>query len=200
MCAILPTSVLLPVAVTIIALPCVTGVCMKAMFDCSPGPRSLAESVVASLAADALAGQGRLIDLQRAGGDDSPVRRDLVTRRDQYDVADDELLGRNHGLGAVAPHSRGCLHHRLSAFIALSALPAWRSPVRALKGDHGQDNGRGPLLDQKRDDRRPDQDQLHVARELARKRRSGDGGCSTGSEFGPSRFSRPAASAAERPV
>ena len=55
-----------------------------------------------------------------------------------------------------------------SAFIALSALPAWRSPIeRVEERDHDQHDGRAPLLDHERDDRRPDQDDLHVARVLA---------------------------------
>ena len=54
-CAIFPISVSLPVAVTIITpLPCVTGVCMNAMFVWSPGPRASAVSVETSLAAGVL--------------------------------------------------------------------------------------------------------------------------------------------------
>ena len=55
MCAIFPTCVALPVAVmTTTPLPCVTGVCMNAMFDCSPGPTSASLSVEASFAAGTL--------------------------------------------------------------------------------------------------------------------------------------------------
>ena len=66
MWAILPTSVPLPVPVTTTtALPWVTGVCMNAMFDCSPGPICAARQGGGVLVGrHALARQGRLVDLQ----------------------------------------------------------------------------------------------------------------------------------------
>ena len=108
MCAIFPTSVLLPVPVTITtALPCVTGVCMNAMFVWSPGAElGAGQRLGVLLRRDALAGQRRLVDLQRGRGDDPAVRGHLVAGRDQHDVADHELLGRDHRLDPVAPHAR----------------------------------------------------------------------------------------------
>jgi hypothetical protein len=53
--AIFPTCVSRPVLVTIITpLPCVTGVCMNAMSDCSPGPTSWPDSACASFDAGML--------------------------------------------------------------------------------------------------------------------------------------------------
>ena len=111
---VFPISVSLPVAVTIITpLPCVTGVCMNAMFVWSPGPRASAVSVGDVLGRGrALAGQRGLVDLQRARRDDSPVGGDLIACRDQDKIADDELLGGDLRLDSVAPHARGLLHHR----------------------------------------------------------------------------------------
>ena len=103
---ILPTSVPAPIAVTtIVALPCVTGVCMKAMFVWSPGAQLAAGQRLGVLAGrHALAGERRLVDLQRAGLDDAPVGRHLVAGREQHDVADDQLLGRDVRLDAVPAH------------------------------------------------------------------------------------------------
>ena len=95
MCAIFPTWVSPPVAVTIITpLPCVTGVCMNAMFVWSPGASSLGGQRRGVLGrGHALAGQRGLVDLQRARRDDPAVGGHLVACREQHDVADDELLG-----------------------------------------------------------------------------------------------------------
>jgi hypothetical protein len=130
---ILPSSVSAPVAVTIIVpLPCVTGVFMNAMFDWSPGPRSPAGSVSASLAAGVLSRQRGLVDLQRGGADDAPVGRDLVHRRQQDDVPGDEFLRRDLDVDAVRHTRAVAFIIDLSALIALSALPSCRRPTTAF--------------------------------------------------------------------
>ena len=135
MCAIFPTCVPLPVPVTITTpLPCVTGVCMNAMFDCSPGPISPPDRVSASLAAGTL----------------SPVRADSsicsaleVTIRPSAGTSSPAAISTTSpatscsaGISASVPSRRTravAFIIDCSAFIALSALPAWRSPTRALK-------------------------------------------------------------------
>ena len=133
MSAILPTSVPLPVPVTTTtALPWVTGVCMKAMFDCSPGPISPAwQGGRVLVGRHALARQGRLVDLQGAGRDDPPVRRHLVAGRDQHHVPGHQLLRRYLGFHAVAPDPGRGLHHRLQGVHGALGLALLAQP------DHG---------------------------------------------------------------
>ena len=81
-----------------VPLPWVTGVFMNAMLVWSPGPSPLPGEGPGVLGrGHALAGQRRLVDLQRAGRDDAAVGRHLVAGGEQHDVADDELLGRDLG-------------------------------------------------------------------------------------------------------
>jgi hypothetical protein len=65
--------------------------------------------------------------------------------------------------------------------------------------DHDQHNGRAPLLDHQRDDRRPDRGIAACSANWARRWRTADGGSSAGSAFGPSRLGLTAASPAQRP-
>ena len=178
MCAIFPTCVSLPVPVTITTpLPCVTGVCTG--LNCHV--RLLTGSDLASgqglgvlRGRHALARQRRLIDLQRARGYDPPVRRHLIARRDQHHVADHELLGGDLGFRAITSHPRRCLHHRLQRIHRALGLALLAQPDEGVEErDHGQHDGRTPLLDHQRDNRRPDQDELHVTRVLGEKTADG---------------------------
>ena len=71
------------------------------------------------------------------------------------------------GISASAPSRRTravAFIIDLSAFIALSALPSWRRPTDGVhQGQHQQQDGGAPLLDQQGDDGRDEQDDLHVA-------------------------------------
>ena len=91
-----PTSVSAPVPVTIITpLPCVTGEFMNAMFDWSPSTGFWSVMTSALFDAGTLSPvRPGLVDLQGGGLDDPPVGADIVTRREQHDVADDHLVGR----------------------------------------------------------------------------------------------------------
>ena len=112
----------------------------------------------------ALAGQRGLVDLQRARLDDPPVRRHLVTGRQQDDVADDDLLGGDLGLGSVASDARGRLHHRLErVHRALRLALLAQADDGVEHRDHDQQDAGAPLLDRERHDRRAEQDHLHVA-------------------------------------
>ena len=121
--------------------------------------------------------------------DDPAVRGHLVAGRDQHDVADDELLGRD-----LRPRRRRAARARSppSSTSARSSrsrpCPAWRRPTTALTSViTSSTTAVRPFLDRERDDRRTDEDQLHVARVLAQEPASVDGGFSAGSAFGPSR-------------
>ena len=128
-----PTAVSAPVPVTIMTpLPWVTGVFMNAMFDWSPEHRVLVGDHLGALRGrDALAGQRGLVDLQGGGLDEPPVGAHVVTGGEQDHVADDDLVGVDLDLGAVAPDPGGGLEHRLQGVhgalgLALLAQPAER--------------------------------------------------------------------------
>ena len=145
MCAIFPTCVSPPVPVTIMHA--------AAVRDRRVHERHVRLVAGAELAVgqrrrvlrrgNALAGQRGLVDLERARGDDPPVRGHLVAGRDQHDVADDELLGRDLRLGAVATHPRGRLHHRLERVHRALGLALLAQPDdRVEQRDHEQDDRR----------------------------------------------------------
>ena len=135
MCAIFPTSVSLPVPVTITTpLPCVTGVCMNAMFDCSPGPISLPERISASLAAGTLSPVSADSSICSALAD--TIRPSAGTSSPAAIRTTSPATSCSAGISASAPSRRTRAVAFIidwSAFIALSALPAWRSPTSALK-------------------------------------------------------------------
>jgi hypothetical protein len=138
---------------------------MKAMLVWSPGSRRSSARAPRRLGRrGALAGQRRLVDLQRARRDDAPVRRHLVPGGDQDDVADDELLGRDLRLLAAAPHPRGRLHHRLQGVHrALGLALLAQADDRVQQRQQDQQHRRAPLLDRQRHDGGGDQDDLHIA-------------------------------------
>ena len=126
MCAILPTSVSLPVDVTITtALPCVTGVCMKAMFDCSPGPISASDSVAASFAAGTLSPVNA--DSSICSALDETIRPSAGTSSPAAISTTSPVTSCSAGISASAPSRRTravAFIIDCNAFIALSALPA----------------------------------------------------------------------------
>ena len=82
----------------------------------------------------ALAGQRRLVDLERRGAQDAAVGRDEVARLDVDDVARDELAP----WGPGRPRRRGATLALTtiifcSAATLASALPSWLRPRKALK-------------------------------------------------------------------
>ncbi len=131
---ILPSSVSRPVPVmTRTPLPCVTGVCMNAMFDWSPGPSGASGSVTASFAAGTL----------------SPVRADSsiwsawasMIRPSAGTWSPAEMNTTSPATSCSAGSSASAASRRtravavirdFSAFIALSALPSWRRPTIAF--------------------------------------------------------------------
>ena len=134
MCAIFPTCVSPPVPVTIITpLPCVTGVCMNAMFVWSPAPSSPSASVVASFAAGTLspvsADSSIWSDvaetIRPSAGTSSPAasRTTSPTTSSSAEILASEPSRRTRAVASIID---------FNAFIALSALPAWRRPTTAL--------------------------------------------------------------------
>ena len=169
MCAIFPTCVSLPVPVTTITpLPCVTGVCMNAMFDCSPGPISPPDSVAASLAAGTLSPVKA--DSSICSALEDTIRPSAGTSSPAAISTTSPATSCSAAISASTPSRRTRAVAFIidwSAFIALSALPSWRSPTTALKSviTNSTIAVLHSLISQ-RDDRRPDQDELHVARVL----------------------------------
>ena len=153
-----PTSVAMPVAVTTrVPAPRVTWVFMKARSTRSPSAASAATAIELLGHGRALAGQRRLVDLQRRRADDAAVRGHEVAGLDQDDVARDQLLHGHLGDLAVA-HDPGLDDHhpleRGDAGLRLALL------VEAHDGvEQGQEDERdaGPELtgQEEADRRRP---------------------------------------------
>ena len=120
-------------ATRIVPAPRVTCVFMNARSTRSPSAASAATAVDLLGDRDALAGQGRFVDLERGGRQDPAVGRDEVAGLDVDDVARDELL-----------HRRPRRASRRGATLALTtiifwraatlavALPSWLRPIAAL--------------------------------------------------------------------
>ena len=131
---IFPSSVPTPVPVTImVPLPCVTGVFMKAMLTWSPGPSSSPASVPASLAAGTLSPvsadssicRALAVMMRPSAGTSSPAARRTIspTTTCSAGISDSDPSRRTRAVAFIID---------LSAFIALSALPSWRSPTTAF--------------------------------------------------------------------
>ncbi len=131
---ILPSSVSAPVPVTtMVPLPWVTGVFMKAMSVWSPGPSPLPSGLRASL----LAGT-----LSPVSADSSICRELAATMRPSAGTwspaasrTTSPTTSCSAGISAASPSRRTravAFSIDLSAFIALSALPSWRSPITAF--------------------------------------------------------------------
>ena len=106
--AIWPICVCIPVAVTTIdAVPRVTDVFWNSMFDRSPSATSGTRQHAGVLAdRRALAGQRRLLRLERRRVDDPTVGRDDVARLHLHDVTGNDVDGRHQRERAVAHHLR----------------------------------------------------------------------------------------------
>ena len=141
MCAIFPTSVPLPVPVTTTtALPCVTGVCMKAIFDCSPGPTSPPGRVAASFAAGTLSPVKADSSICRAL--DGTIRPSAGTSSPAAISTTSPATSSSAAISASAPSRRTravAFIIDCRAFMALSALPCLAQPHhRVEQGDHDQ--------------------------------------------------------------
>jgi hypothetical protein len=131
---ILPSSVPAPVAVTItVALPCVTGVFMNAIFVCSPGPSWSPDSVSASLAAGTLSPvsadssicSALAATMRPSAGTWSPAEMSTTS----------PTTSSSAGICASVPSRRTravAFIIDLRAFMALSALPSCRIPTTAF--------------------------------------------------------------------
>ena len=120
----------------------------------------------------ALAREGRLLDLERRGHEQPPVRRDLVARLEGDDVPRNELLCRNVRRRSAAPHVRPDQEHLLERGDALGGLALL---VQAQDGvEHRQaedrETGRELLQSDDADDRGAEQDVLHEVAVLAQER------------------------------
>ena len=131
---ILPSSVPAPVPVTItVALPCVTGLFMNAMFDCSPGPSWSPGSVAASLAAGTLSPVSA--DSSICSALDAMIRPSAGTWSPAEMRMTSPTTSSSAGISDSAPSRRTravAFIIDLSAFIALSALPSCRRPTTAF--------------------------------------------------------------------
>ena len=127
----------LPVPVTTTTpLPWVTGVCMNAMFDCSPGPISPPDRVSASFAAGTLSPVNA--DSSICSALEVTIRPSAGTSSPAAISTTSPATSCSAGISASAPSRRTravAFIIDCSAFIALSALPAWRSPTTALKSE-----------------------------------------------------------------
>ena len=139
-----PTSVAMPVAVTtIVPAPRVTWVFMKAMSTRSPRAASRRDRVDLLGHRHALAGQRRLVDLERRRGHDPTVGRDEVAGLDVDDVARDQVLHRELDEDAVAADLRLDDHHLLErgdARVGLAFLAEAHRGVEERQAD--QDDAR----------------------------------------------------------
>ena len=121
----------------------------------------------------ALAGERRLVDLERGRAQDPAVGRDQVARLDVDDVARDELLHRD--LDDSSPRRTLALTTIIfwSAATLASALPSWFRPGSVEQGQEDQDDARGELAGQEQaDDAGDEQDDLHRVGVLAQEPRS----------------------------
>ena len=170
-----PTSVLMPVAVTIISpRPRVTLVFMKAMSTRSPSGASASAIGVELLGhRGALAGQGRLVDLQggrRAGSAPSAGTRSPASI--SHDVAGDELVRVDLDQLAVATHAALDDHHLLQGGDAGLGLALLVEPQDGVEqGQAEQQQCRVPTRgDEQAHDGRAEQDDLHRVLVLAQER------------------------------
>ncbi len=129
-----PSSVPAPVAVTTSSpLPWVTGVFMNAMLVRSPGPSPSSVRVPASLAAGTLSPVSA--DSSICSEPATTIRPSAGTSSPAVTSTMSPTTSCSAGISASAPSRRTRAVASIidfSAFIALSALPSWRRPTRAL--------------------------------------------------------------------
>ena len=172
---ILPSSVPAPVAVTItVALPCVTGVFMNAMFVCSPGPSWSPDSVSASLAAGTLSPvsadssicSALASTMRPSAGTWSPAEMSTTSPTTSSSAGICASRPRSAGSAprSVPPHPGGRLHHRFEGVHGAFRLALLPHPDHRVQHRQQYQQNRGaPLLDQQGHHRGGDQDDLHVA-------------------------------------
>ena len=119
----------------------------------------------------ALARQRGLLDLERRGHEQAPVRGDLVARLEDDDVARHELLGGNVDKLAVAPGMSPDHEHLLERGDALCRLALLvQAQHRIQHGQADDDEARGELLQGNHaDDGGAEEDELHQVAVLAQK-------------------------------
>ena len=130
-----PTSVAIPVEVTTkLPAPRVTFVFMKTMSVRSPSGVSVeVDRLDAFRDRQALAGQGRLGDLERRRREQPAVGRDDVACLDRDDVARNELLRPEAATSSPSRRTRALtIIIFCSAATASAAFPSWRRPRTAL--------------------------------------------------------------------
>ena len=167
--AIWPIWVRMPVAVTTIAaVPLVTAVFWKSMFERSPsGDVGAREDAGVLRDRRALAGQGRLLRLERRGAEDPPVGGDDVAGLDLDDVARDEVDRRDERHRAVA-HHLGLRHlqvrERVDAGPRLQLLPRAEDDVE--EDEQRDDDAGRDLADREAHRRDGDEHDVHRIAEL----------------------------------
>ena len=112
----------------------------------------------------ALAGQGGLVDVQRAGPDDPSIGGHVVSGAQEHQVTDHDLLGRDLRLRPVTAHPRDPLRQRLQRIhraLGLALLTKTRHGVE--HGQRDQHGTRAQLADRERDNGGDEQSHLHVA-------------------------------------
>ena len=117
-------------------------------------------------------GERRLLDLQRRGHEQPPVRRDLVAGLEGDDVAGDDLLRRDVDPLAAAADVRVDQEHLLERGDALRGLALLvEAQDRVQHGQADDHETRGPLLERDdADDRGAEEDELHQVAVLPEER------------------------------
>ena len=120
----------------------------------------------------ALTRQRRLLDLQRRGHEQTTVRRDLVARLEDDDVARHELLRRDVHKLAVTPRMSPDDEHLLERGDTLGRLALLVQAQHRIQHGQAEDHEAGGELLQGNDadDRGPKQDELHQVAVLAQER------------------------------
>ena len=160
-----PISVCIPVAVTTSSpRPRVTEVFMYAIEMRSPRANASPATGARFLAdRQALAGEGRLLDLERRRDADPAVGGHPVARLHQDHVTGHELLGVDLDRLPVATDAGDGLHHLgqgLHALLRLGLLA--KADHRVEHGEAGEDDGGGDVAgDDEVDDRGGQKDELH---------------------------------------
>ena len=172
--AMLPISVFIPVPVTIISpRPRVTDVFMNARQIRSPSPTSspgIGGEVLEHRSA--LAGEGRLLDLEGGRHQQPTVGRHPVARLEEHDVARHQLGGVDLDGHAVTAHPGDVLQHlleRRQARLRLGLLTQAQHRVEDREADQ-DDRGARLAGDDLVHDRRAHQDDLHQVLVLAQER------------------------------
>ena len=142
-----PTSVAIPVLTTrIVPAPRVDLGVHERQVDAIPEGGIRRDGLDLLGDREALAGQRRLVDLERRRGEDPPVGRDEVAGLDVDDVARDEVLHRQLDERTVAPDLRLDDHHLLEGGHAgggLALLAEAHGGVEQRQRDE-DDAGRAP--------------------------------------------------------